>query len=126
MKFSLIPYPDTYSESEIQATLYSKLKELRFDVRLEVRAKDIFDIEGKRIYGVFDIVIFDKYNKEPLIIIETKKKRNKGSKLVYEQLERYKNYKIPVILCDGHTKIQQTINIITNLKVYHDSIQKPN
>lgn len=92
-----IEYPDKPSEFEIQAYVYWKLKEAGHDVRGCVGTKTLTD--------VFDIVFFD--DGRPKRIIEVKKhaKSSRARRLARgntrDQVERYKEFGIPVDLITG-------------------------
>ncbi len=89
----IILYPTKPSEFDIQADLYSSLKELGYNCHNQVSSY----CHGKK--SRFDIVVFDLDN-QPRIIIEVKDSENKT--LVYgektNQIEKYLQYGIPVLI----------------------------
>lgn len=84
-----IPYRREWSEFEVQAYLWSKLRERGVDVRGEVTSRD-----GR---NRFDLVIFE--NHLPVLIIEVKPDNMNFSPL--KQVTRYEGFGLPVELVVG-------------------------
>jgi len=93
----VIDYLNKDSEFDIQATLYNELKLVN---GLEVFGE--FKVLGGKIGSSvrkqlcrFDLIVFK--NKKPLVIIEVKRgNRNKG---IRKQLDSYRKFGIPVLVC---------------------------
>ena len=101
-----IEYPKRCNSTEVQAEIYRKLKDLGFNVRLEVKA----------IKCRFDIVIFDKYNNARCIIEAKSRNKNYDNERYYRsvQYKKYCKYGIPVILC---CRLEEIDDIITKIEL---------
>jgi hypothetical protein len=100
--FKKVPYPVNMCETELEAIVYNKLRSYGLDARLQVNCGYC---SGHR----FDIVIF--HNKISVCIIEVKAtSRKKGyNRREVIQLKEYKDYELPLIVCNGYSKIDKTI-----------------
>lgn len=103
-----ILYPNSTSEFEVQAYLYSKLKRMGFDVRGEVSATDIRG-KGSR----FDLVIFKKG--KATRIIEVKKTREQR---IYSQRLKYNRYGVGVHFVMGMDDAEKYIKDIRDYRKY--------
>jgi len=123
-----IDYPKHSSEAEIQAELWKILKNIGYDVRLEVvhlREKNITN-KLKRVKSRFDLVVFD--NKKAVCIIEVKKdipirnKQLKGAKhhQSYRQIEKYAKYEAELVFCIGERSINKTIEKVEEIMAEHN------
>lgn len=110
-----IPYPNKLSEAELVAIFYSKLLKRRLNVRLEVTAKEMYNIHTKkRIYGKFDVVIYSKFENIPKLIVEAKKNKKSKKILASEQILRYEEYGLPIKILDG---LQAMNNLLRKIDV---------
>jgi hypothetical protein len=107
----IIPYPEKYSEFEIHATLYFKLK-THFEshhychsVRGEVRKKGHM---GSR----FDLVIFK--NRQAVCIIEVKDTRPKKINTETRQFRKYSSFNLPLIYCYTMDDIDLVMDRVEN------------
>lgn len=83
------------NEAELQAELYCRVKVAGLDPRLEVKACH----PGGALCR-FDVVVFWPLNHKPICIIECKKSRSvKNGCGGHRQVERYKAFGLPVLLC---------------------------
>lgn len=109
-----IKYPLRNSGAEIQAELWRILKDLGYDIRLEV--KHVIFAKGykynERCLCRFDAVVFDN-KKQAKIIIEVKNFKNrdidyKSSK----QYEKYSSYNAKLIYCIGIEDIPKVVEFV--------------
>jgi len=107
-------YPNSFSEFEVQAYLYSKLKRMGFDVRGEVSAVNIMG-KGSR----FDLVIFKKGKASK--IIEVKKKREQR---IQTQRVKYNRYGIGVHFVMGMEDAEKYIKDIRDYRKYLNKQKK--
>jgi hypothetical protein len=97
-----LEYPDKYSEFEVQAELYNRLKQEGLTVRGEVRGSCN---DGNKTVGCrFDLVIFNSL-KRPVLIIECKNNRSHdGRKTIFDrvktrQYRKYSKFELPTFQC---------------------------
>jgi hypothetical protein len=109
-----IAYPHKISEFEVQAQLYTALREQGLDVRGSVPARTVENAVMPRCY--FDLVVFSAY-KTPVVIIECKNRPERAAKrpLGGRQLRRYSTFNVPLILCDRLSEIKNTVNEVEKL-----------
>ncbi len=88
-------YYGKLTEAELQAELYHRVKEAGLDPRLEVKA-----CHTNGALCRFDVVVFWPLNHKAICIIECKKSRSvKKGCGGHRQVERYKTFGLPVLLC---------------------------
>ncbi len=104
-----ISYPKKVSEFEIQATLYSKLKLLGFDVKGEVTHRLEGQEKGFRQCR-FDLVIFEKG--KAVFIIEVKN-HNKTS-FTTRQDRKYSKYEAELMYCTSMGGVDNLIDYLIN------------
>lgn len=109
-----ISYPSkrTLSEFEIQATLYNKLKLLRYDVRGEVTIKIRGAKKGFRQCR-FDLIVFN-LDKQPICIIEVKNNGKIPSR-DGRQFLKYSAFGLPLLYCVDLKNIDYVIYLIEML-----------
>lgn len=100
-----IGYPDDYSEFEIQAYLYGKLKRMGFDARGEVSSSN-----GKGKGSRFDIVLYKK--KKAYRIIEVKKQPDTN---IEAQRIKYSRYGVKVTFIMG---MDDALKYIKEVRLY--------
>jgi hypothetical protein len=100
-----IPYPETETEFEIQAFIYSELRAMGVDVRGEL-VTTFYDgseigcrSQKCRTVCRFDLVVFA--DRKPVHIIEVKRERKKVIKECGRQCGRYRRYGVPVTFVSG-------------------------
>ena len=103
-----IIYPNEFSEFEVQAYLYSKLKRMGFDVRGEVSAPSVLG-ESSR----FDIVIFKKKRADK--ILEVKRNRKES---IHKQQVKYNKFGVKVNFIMGMEDAEKYIKNIRDYKKY--------
>ena len=94
-----IKLPKYYSEFEIQATIYSKLKDHGINIRGEVRGAVKKD--GVKQGSRFDLVIFNQDDAAILVIEVKKNKQAMNNRSRKNQLVRYMTFGAPVIWITG-------------------------
>ena len=109
MQSQKILYPKKISEFEVHSDLFHKLKEelspLGFEIRGEVPLLTLERFgRARRQVSRFDIVIFR--GKNPLLVIEVKKRSSRGWQ---KQKRKYSQYGTRVTLCCGPNQINNTI-----------------
>lgn len=117
-----VPYPFAYSEAEIQASLWSSLRKVGFDVRMEVKHQiKPRGTPTRQQISRFDLVVYR--NKKAFCIIEVKpdKVTKKGAitQANMKQLRKYARYDAELIYCIGRKDIFPTIN---KVKVLHNKL----
>lgn len=104
-----INYPERTAEFEIQAELYTAIKELGFDVRGEVKA----------YRSMFDLVVFKLY--KPKCIIEVKSSKNiirSRERLSKSgQHRKYSMFNLPLVYCYSKQEIPRCLDIIKKIMV---------
>jgi hypothetical protein len=104
-----IKYPKKVSEFEIQAELYSLLKdEEGYDVRGEVRVDDRKQPKGYRQCR-FDLVVYE--DKVAKFIIEVKDRKPKNFNKNTRQFKKYSSFGIPLFYCFGLDEIPKFYQI---------------
>lgn len=81
-----VTWPGSYCKAEVEAFLYQKLRDLGYDARLQIKAKNV--------KNVFDIVIFDS-KKRPFRIIKVNLIKSIHNEA---QIQQYLKHGIPVDL----------------------------
>lgn len=115
-----ICYPIYESEFEVQAEIYSILKNLGYDIRGEV---------STNYNARFDLVVFE--NQTARCLIEVKKNRmienipkRRSNLYRRKQFKKYSNFGIPLIYCFGKSEIPSCIDKVVKImqdKLYADS-----
>lgn len=104
-----IQYPTYFSEFEIQAEIYHRLKERGHKVRGNVKARCIDGGKRPRVY--FDLVVFGAYE-QPLVIVECKNimAPSGNETLGGRQLRRYSKFSVPIVACFNMETVDQAIS----------------
>lgn len=111
----VVPYPPEQSEFEVQAFLYSSLKNAGLNVRGEINVRGDFGFR-KRGLCRFDIVIYDEHE-QPTLIIEVKSYTfRRASKPIENtrQAKKYRQFGIPVWFVYGMHNAELAILELTN------------
>lgn len=94
----IIAYPSDghSSEFEVQAALYSALRELGIDVRGEVKFYGDFGLRDAKASCRFDLVIFRDKNPELIIEVKARLKGHRNGIEATRQFQRYTGFGVPV------------------------------
>ena len=109
-----IKYPEKESEFEIQAKLFSELKQRGFDVRGEVSvgAVEYMSRSGvrKKSRCQLDLVVF--HESKVACIIEVRNWVKKDFPTMTNQLRKYAVFGVPLIVCGSYCKIDYTLHVV--------------
>ena len=110
----MIEYPNKFSEFDLQATIFRRLREKKIDARGEVSTKTVYymDSDGRRKKGRcrFDLVVFE--NKKPICIIETKRHKGSRDRKMTKQLRKYAVFSMPIIVFSNINKTAQVVKLV--------------
>jgi hypothetical protein len=107
-----IEYPKWWSEFEVQAALWSKLKAEGLDVRGCVKSRTIDFGKRPRVY--FDLVVFSAH-RTPIVIIECKNRKQRIRRLGSRQQRRYSAFDIPLLVCANQDDIDPVAQEVMQL-----------
>ena len=111
IKQSLPIEPDKFTEFEVQATIWTALRQMGFNARGEIKTR--FVCERKRSCCRFDILVY-KQDGDVLCIIEIKSDKRKDLSNWSEtrQGKRYAEFGVPVYLIHG---MSHSLKFLANL-----------
>lgn len=99
------------SEANVTAYLLMALKQKGFQVESEVSISEVLSNGKRKHYAKLDILVY--HLGVPVIIVEVKRVPTDISK-IQNQIDKYKETGLIVLLCCGKKQIDKTILEITN------------
>lgn len=109
-----ILYPFNDSEFDVQAELWSRIRQEGFEVRGEVKAVCMDDDRRRKAF--LDLVVFNRVTLKPLAIIECKNSPNNHQEIGGRQKRKYSKFNLPLLLCANRSQIDPTLrNLLTIL-----------
>lgn len=96
--------PTVWTEFEVQAYLWSNLRQLEFNVRGEVKA-----VYAGRQRVRFDLAVFEDGNLVGIIEVKARPRKHKNGWENTRQGSRYKQYGVPIRLVYGMDQAQECV-----------------